>query len=42
VLSGILESQANAVAAAYAQWFNMKLWARECDWVVLVGARSAE
>jgi ribosomal protein L11 methyltransferase len=42
VLSGILETQANAVAAAYAQWFNMALWARERDWVVLVGARSSE
>jgi ribosomal protein L11 methyltransferase len=42
VLSGILETQASAVAAAYAQWFNMDLWARECDWVVLVGARSAQ
>jgi ribosomal protein L11 methyltransferase len=41
VLSGILEPQANAVAAAYAQWFNMDLWAREHDWVVLVGARLA-
>ena len=41
VLSGILEPQANAVAAAYAQWFNMALWARERDWVVLVGARSS-
>jgi ribosomal protein L11 methyltransferase len=41
VLSGILEPQANAVAAAYARWFNMDLWGRECDWVVLVGARSA-
>jgi ribosomal protein L11 methyltransferase len=41
VLSGILEPQANAVAAAYAQWFNMDLWARECGWVALVGARSS-
>jgi ribosomal protein L11 methyltransferase len=41
VVSGILEKQANAVAAAYAQWFNMALWARERDWVVLVGARSS-
>src|SRR5262249_50623237 len=41
VLSGILEPQAAAVAAAYSQWFNMKPWAREGDWVALVGARSA-
>ena len=42
VLSGILEPQADAVAAAYARWFNMDLWARECDWVALVGARYSE
>ena len=41
VLSGILEPQAAAVAAAYSRWFNMDSWAREGDWVALVGARSA-
>ena len=41
VLSGILEPQAAAVAAAYSRWFNMEPWAREGDWVALVGVRSA-
>lgn len=40
VLSGILESQADAVVGAYAQWFNIEPWAREGEWVLLVGTRS--
>ena len=40
VLSGILAAQAPAVAAAYAEWFNIAVWkAGEDDWVALAGCR---
>ena len=41
VLSGVLEPQAGALTAAFSRWFNMEPWARDCDWVALVGVRSA-
>ena len=40
-LSGILASQASDVAAAYAPWFDISVWRREDDWVLLSGARRA-
>ena len=36
-LSGVLESQAGEVAAAYAAWFDLKIAAAEEDWVLLSG-----
>lgn len=39
VLSGILESQAEAVASAYAPWFDMRPFATRNDWVCLEGVR---
>ena len=41
VLSGILESQRDDVAAAYSQWFNIEPWGREEGWIALAGVRSA-
>ncbi len=40
-LSGILESQADAVAAAYAPWFNIAASQRVDGWVLLTGERIA-
>jgi ribosomal protein L11 methyltransferase len=40
VLSGILESQALVVAAAYARWFNIAIWGRDDGWVALAGSRK--
>lgn len=40
VLSGILESQADEVMAAYAPCFSMAVWATEEGWVCLAGVRS--
>jgi ribosomal protein L11 methyltransferase len=40
VLSGILDSQAAHVAAAYARWFNIDVWGREEGWVALAGSRK--
>ena len=42
VLSGILESQAASVAAAYARWFNIAVWGRDDGWVALAGSRKRE
>ncbi len=42
VLSGILEAQADAVAAAYARWFNMAVWGGEDGWVALAGSRGTD
>ena len=36
-LSGVLESQAGEVAAAYAAWFDLKISAAEEGWVLLSG-----
>jgi len=41
VLSGVLETQAAALIAAYGRWFIMEPWARDCGWVALVGVRAA-
>ena len=38
-LSGILEPQADAVAAAYARWFNIGVWKVRDGWVLLAGRR---
>lgn len=40
-LSGILESQASDVAAAYAPWATLAVAARDGDWVLLAGAKDA-
>ncbi len=41
VLSGILESQAEHVAAAYARWFNIASWGSAEGWIALAGVRFA-
>jgi len=41
VLSGVLETQADAVIAAYSRWFKMDAWARDEGWVALAGERRA-
>ncbi|MFI4887707.1 MAG: 50S ribosomal protein L11 methyltransferase [Burkholderiales bacterium] len=38
-LCGILASQADEVAAAYAPWFDLATWRRDDDWVLLSGVR---
>ncbi len=38
-LSGILESQADVVAAAYAPWFKLARWREQDGWVLLAGER---
>ena len=38
-VAGILESQAEDVAAAYAPWFEMTEWDREEGWIALEGMR---
>ena len=38
-LSGILETQAGAVAAAYAPWFTLTTWQAQDGWVLLAGER---
>ena len=40
-LSGILEPQADGVAAAYAGWFKIDAWKVRDGWVLLAGERSA-
>lgn len=42
VLSGILEPQADSVAAEYERWFNIDVWGREDGWVALAGTRRHE
>ena len=39
-LSGILESQAQGVMAAYTPWFEMRICGNDGDWVLLEGLRS--
>jgi ribosomal protein L11 methyltransferase len=39
VLSGILEAQAERVAAAYARWFNIAPWGSADGWTALAGVR---
>jgi ribosomal protein L11 methyltransferase len=41
-LSGILEPQAEAVAAAYACWFNINVWKARDGWVLLAGERRSD
>ena len=41
VLSGILESQADAVIAAYRRWFNIGVCESEDAWIALSGTRNA-
>jgi len=41
VLSGILESQADHVAASYGRWFNITPWGSADGWVALAGVRLA-
>ena len=41
VLSGILEPQAEEVAAAYTAWFTISVWNRDDGWVALAGVRRA-
>ena len=38
-LSGILEPQADAVAAAYARWFTIGTWKVRDGWALLAGER---
>lgn len=40
VLSGVLERQADEVAAAYAPWLPMSVWRSEEGWVCLHGTRG--
>ena len=40
-LSGILEEQAEVVAAAYAPWAHLSVAARDTGWVLLAGRRHA-
>ena len=39
VLCGILEAQADRVAAAYRQWFNIAAWGNAEGWICLAGVR---
>jgi ribosomal protein L11 methyltransferase len=41
-LSGILESQAGDVVAAYAPWFTLRAWKGSEGWVLLAGPRNAD
>jgi ribosomal protein L11 methyltransferase len=38
-LTGILEEQAQSVAAAYAPWFTLVTWRRSDGWILLAGQR---
>lgn len=40
VLSGVLERQADEVAAAYAPWLEMSVWRSRDGWVCLSGQRA--
>ncbi len=42
VLSGVLERQADEVAAAYAPWLAMSVWRARDGWVCLHGQRPAQ
>ena len=39
VLAGLLDAQDEDVSSAYAQWFDMKVYAREEGWTALCGKR---
>jgi len=41
VLSGVLERQADEVAAAYAPWVALEVWRARDGWVCLAGRRNA-
>lgn len=41
VLSGVLERQAEEVAAAYAPWLTLQVWQARDGWVCLHGRRAA-
>jgi len=41
VLAGMLDEQAEGVAAAYRPWFHMRIFARRDGWAVLEGRRIA-
>jgi len=40
ILSGVLERQAQEVAAAYAPWIDMSVWRSHEGWVCLAGTRE--
>ena len=40
VLAGLLDEQAEPVAAAYRPWFDIRTWARRAGWTALTGTRS--
>jgi ribosomal protein L11 methyltransferase len=40
VLSGVLERQAEEVAAAYAPWIAMSVWRARDGWVCLHGQKA--
>ena len=40
VLSGVLERQAEEVAAAYAPWMTLRVWAARDGWVCLAGRKG--
>lgn len=40
ILSGVLERQAQEVAAAYAPWLSMSVWQARDGWVCLAGAKT--
>jgi len=40
VLSGILQAQADDVAASYRRWFNISVWEEAEGWVALAGTRK--
>ncbi len=42
VLSGVLDTQATQVGAAYARWFTLDVWGREDGWVALAGSRKRD
>src|SRR5690606_33890817 len=42
VLSGVLERQAEEVAAAYAPWLKLEVWQARDGWVCLAGRRGLE
>jgi ribosomal protein L11 methyltransferase len=42
VLSGVLERQAQEVAAAYAPWLKLDVWQARDGWVCLAGRRGLE
>ncbi len=42
VLSGILDTQVDDVAAAYRDWFKIALWKADEGWVALVGTRFGD